>query len=195
MVDSQIETVKDIFTSGGEPPVKELTEAETRDNFTRIKKFIEKAGVQWNFGWDFLIGKLIDALGDKIPDIVGEAWSKYEELKEFTDKDKYPPEKPFPYDFDKHTITSEYNPYIEISLKNTPIKEKIEFNIALSLIISGINLEIQGGRIMKVQFGSCKGRGVIKCKGIEVVKKDTGTFKLLEPISLGKGIPIPKLSG
>jgi hypothetical protein len=193
MATNTIETVTDIFKSGVDIPPQELADTDMDADMADIKKRVEQdAGVKWGLSWDFLVGKLIDALGDKIPDIIGKAWAKFKEIQEYTDEEKYPPETPSLVPLFERTVTAEFQPHIEIKFKNVPLPMKINFDIELSLVIKGVNLQIQGGKIAGIRGGSCMGSGVIKWKGIKIVSKETPEFNLPGRFDFEKALAIPK---
>jgi hypothetical protein len=192
MTENEILTLNQFFSSEQEPSMKRLTKTEEQDNLAEIKKLIsDKAKVLWPLACDFIFKKLMGALDDNISDIMIEAWGKYKEIIEYADVKKHPPDEANLVPLDEHTISTEYNPEIEITFKNIPLTKTIHFNITVSLIVNGIILEIQGGKIMKVNIGTCKGSGSIKCEGFEILKKETSPFTLAGPIDLGQGITIP----
>ena len=187
-------TMSQFFASGTKSSPKELTKAESDENIAKIKECIcKEVKVLWPAACGFIIRELLSKLDTKIKDVLLDAWKQYEDIVKFTDEKEYPPDKKYKVSLVKHTIKSEHKPTVEILFDNQPTDPRIEFNVTLTLEIEGIVLEIQGGKIMNIETGSCKGGGTLKCKGLLILKRETKPFTLPGVIPLGKGIPIPKI--
>ncbi len=132
------------------------------------------------------VGELLDI---DLADIFVRAWNKYRILKDYADPDKHPPEETILAPLGEHTIKSEQRPYIEIFLNEARLAT-ITFQISLSLVLKGIILKIQGGRITEILTGSCQGKGSIKCENQVLFEGETESVVLPGSIKLGNGIAI-----
>jgi hypothetical protein len=108
------------------------------------------------------LNELLDKV-DIIEDILAVTWSKSEELFDYLDTEKHPPDEVCMLPLTEHEITSEHAPSIEPYMKDQSLGKFI-FNIGVNLMIQGVILEIQGGKIKKVHIGSCVGSGSIGCQ-------------------------------
>jgi len=194
MKDNETVTLSRFFSSETKSSTKELMKAESHDNVADIKEIIkEQVKVPWPVACGFILRKFMEALDTKVSDVMIEAWKKYKDIVQYTDEKKYPPDETYCVSLAEHTIESVHKPYLEILFDNQPVGKRIKFEIKIFLTVEGIALEIQGGKIMKVHTGSCKGGGSIKLEDFTILEKETKSFTLPGSISLGQGIPIPKL--
>jgi len=194
MTDNEVITLNQLLSSKAELSAKELKKAESRENVARIKDIIKKeVKARWPVAFGFILKKLMESLDPKVSDVMIAAWKKYQDIVQFTDEKKYPPDKTYLVSLAEHTMESTYNPTIEILFNNQKVSE-ISFEIKVYLKIEGINLEIQGGKIMKIHTGSCKGGGSVKLEDLTILEKETESFTLPGSIILGKGITIPKVT-
>ena len=186
-------TLNQIFTPE-KLSTKQLTDAIPGDKLSVLKeRLIKEARVAWPLACNLIVGKIGDLLNISVPDIMIAAWNKYRTLAQYTDKEKYPPDETYIVTLAEHTVTSEHSPSIEIIFNNVPI-DKIDFDITFSLTFSGINLKIQDGKIMEVMTGTCKGNATVQCENKTIFEKETKSYTLPGSISLGGGVPIPKLA-
>jgi len=174
---------------------EQLSVIESSQNTSAIKGKVTEAKVKWPVAFDTVVKKIPDILNISIPDIIISAFKKYGILLKYLDRNKYPPDEVFLVSMAERTIKSEHRPYIYIEiLINGQTVGKIEFEISLSLVLNGIILKIQDGKIKEVTTGTCKGEGIIKCGNLEILKKETESISLPGSIPLGEGIPIiPKM--
>jgi hypothetical protein len=150
---------------------------------------LKEAKVKWPVAFDIIVKKITDILDIGILDIMVMAWNKYRMLLKYADREKYPPGETLLVPLVEHTIKSEHRPFIEILINDKPVG-KVEFNITISLMLKGIILKIQDGKIKGVTTGTCKGKGTIKCENIVILEKETAPISLPGSIDLGEGIPI-----
>lgn len=77
----------------------------------------------------------------------------------------------------EHTIRSEHRPYIEVRIRNVPVK-KIEFVIKLTFKLKGFVLKIKAGEIEEMLTGQCEVEGKVDYSGLTIAEKK------LSPIAL-----------
>ena len=131
--------------------------------------------------------KVGELLNIDLADILVRAWMKYQALKDYTDTGKHLPEETILLPLGEHTIVSEQRPYIEIFLNETRLTT-IDFVISLSLVLKGIILKIQGGRITEILTGSYQGKGSISCENQVLFEGENKSMVLPGSIKLGNGI-------
>jgi hypothetical protein len=190
MSDSQI-TLKQFFSPEKKLSPKSLSSLELSKKFASLKKKIWKeTKVKGPLILDSIIKKTIDMLDIKVLDIMVKAWNKYKILLKYLDKEKYPPDETFLVPLAEHTINSEHRPSIDILINDQPVGN-IEFSITFSIMLEGIILKIQDGKIKGINTGTCKGKGTLKCENVVILEKKTASIPLPGSIDLGEGIPIP----
>jgi hypothetical protein len=121
------------------------------------------------------------------------AWNKYGEILKYSDSKKYPHEETFVVPLAEHTVISEHEPSLQLTLNKMPLGE-IELDVRLALHLKGVLLNIKEGRIMAVTLGSCKGEGSVKYDDICLFERTSETFKLPGFVELEKGIPLHETS-
>ncbi len=132
---------------------------------------------------------LDDLLGIEVSDILLRAWKKYENLGRYNDPLRYPPDQLFLVPLTEHTISSKHKPALEIAAGKL-FKKTIPFDIALELELTGFMLEIQGGKIITILTGECRGKGTVSCMGTLLLNRESEEIRLPGSIALGDGIPI-----
>ena len=183
-------TLYSFFSNDKKAFLTHLPKAEPSEKITSIKsKSQDEHQVEWRKLSGMIEEKIDDLLDIPIPDILQRAWKKRKEMLKYTDKDKYPPEVTSMVNLLDHTIKSEHNPYLEVKINGNLIG-KIDFHIVLSLVIKGILLKIQDGKITEITTGTIKGKGSVKCEDYVILEKESETFNLPGSINLGDGIPI-----
>jgi hypothetical protein len=190
MTDSSQVTLNQFFAPEKGLSRKSLSRVGSSAGVSSLKeKLLSEARVQWPLAFEIIMKKVGDVLNIGISDIIGTAWSKYEILLKYLDKEKYPPDETFLVTMAEHEITSEHRPFLEILLNDRPIG-KIDFEITVSLMIEGIKLEIQDGRIKKLLAGTCKGEGTVKCENQLILNRTTRPVSLPGTVDFKAGIPI-----
>lgn len=164
---------------------------EATNTFRSLKEVLRKEAkdIPWPFAYDTIINKIDGLLNISLTDIMFAAWRKYGTLLKYCDKEKYKPDESLFEPLAEHTITSSHKPYIEVLVHDQSVG-RIDFTVYLSLILKGFILEIQDGKIMEIQTGSCQGTGEIKCEEFPILEKKTQPYPIPGVIHLGKGIPI-----
>ena len=75
-----------------------------------------------------------------------------------SDPAKYPPEDVVVVPLTKHKVESKHHPYLELSVDGKALG-RLPFEIDLALTLEGVELTIQGGRIIEDQDGQDARRG------------------------------------
>jgi hypothetical protein len=125
----------------------------------------------------------------KIEDVLLPAWKKYLSLRKYLDKDKYPPETTSMVPVAEHTVKSEHHPFLELLLNDTPVG-RIDFTIAVTLVVKGMILVIRDGKIRGIKTGECRAKGTVSCENIVIVEKISEIVVLPGTIACDEGIPI-----
>lgn len=134
-----------------------------------------------------VIAKLSDELLKiEVVDILVATWKKNEELAEYLDQKKHPPDQVNLVPLFDHTIESEHEPSIEIRLGETPL-QNLQFTVVLELELEGVLLKIQDRKIKEIKLGACKGKGEIKYKETTLVEKETQSVNLPSLIVFHEG--------
>lgn len=136
-----------------------------------------------------MLKQLSDLLHIDIRAILVSAWSKSDEFLDYIDPDKYPPDEKILVPLVEHTITSEHSPSLKSFINQIPIGE-IKFHVDLELVLKGVILKIQNGKIMEVTVGSCDGKGEVKVGDEILLERESSPWELPGSIDLGDGIPI-----
>lgn len=182
-------TLNEFFFSRKKLWREQLSLIESSQNMSVIKDKVTEAKVKWPVAFDTIVNKIPDLLNVNISGIIISAFKKYGILLKYLDREKYPPDEVFLVSMAERTIKSEHRPSIEILISGQTVG-KIEFNITISLVLNGIILKIQDGKIKEISTGTCKGKGSIKYENFEIVRKETESIPLPGSIPLGEGIPI-----
>ncbi len=135
-------------------------------------------------------GQLETLLDIRLVDIILGGWAKYDALRDYADPAKHPPEEICLVPLAKHEIKSLHEPYVEI-LMNEKAVGRIPFRIELALVLEGVLLKVQGGRIWALQAGRCRARGRVSCGKKILVERKTEPFDLPGTLAFPKGVAIP----
>lgn len=189
MLDDQT-TLADFFVST-ETTDERLEELEGDALVADLRAKLAKQfdGLRWSAVWDAVKGQLDRLLEIRFVDILLGAWTKYDALREYCDPDLHAPEETHLVPLVEHSVTSTHQPAVEIEIGEL-FREKIPFEIALTLNLSGMLLQVRGGKILKVYTGRCQGSGSVKCSGIVVFEKETSSIQLPGVMELGDGVAI-----
>lgn len=163
-----------------------LGEAEAMAGL-REKVFAQLTTKHWPNVVSGLADKAKDLFDVDIGWLLVNGWNKYEEIREYGDPEKYPPNETKLVPLGKHSMNIGYSPYLEVMFNDQPIA-KIVFDASLTFDLEGFVLTIQNGKIMKVHTGSCEGKGKIEFKKHLLVERVLAKFALPGEFDLGEGI-------
>lgn len=155
----------------------EVSELERDKKISSLKNEIIKKEPQlkWKNVWEEIIGTSTQLLQLNLSVILEKAWEKYEEVSKYLNVNTYGKNDVFLIPLLEHTITSEHHPKIEISLGETQLGY-INFDLLLSLKLSGILLKISGGKIQGVKSGKCSSSASFSCEGIVLFQDESSEF-------------------
>lgn len=161
---------------------------EFNDIKARIQQELTGFQVPPSF-YELVIRQLTDGLNIGVGNLLVGAWRKRQEILQYRDLQKYPPDEAHVVPLIEHTVTSKHTPTIQPVVNNVPLKE-IKFDVFLKLKIKGAMLKIKGGKIMEILVGSCTGSGSIAYAGYAILKKETAPFNFPASMVLEEGIAL-----
>lgn len=178
-------TISDVFElpKNGEPDPK-------TDRWDAVQKRIkeEVKDVKFPAALSDLGPKICELFDVPLPNVLVASWKKVDELRARLEKTRNAPDKVEYLELAQHVINCEQKPYLEMRLKNMPLK-KIVFTVKLVFTLKGFVLKIQGGAIQEIQTGACEVKGTISYAGQVIVEKK------LAPIRLPGTLPVPAALG
>jgi hypothetical protein len=130
-----------------------------------------------------LAGKLKSLLQIDLSDIFVTAWNKSGTLRQHLEKSAQSPGKEIFLQLAEHKIASTHRPHVSLMKDGVEIA-KVDFEVALELVLQGAVLRLLDGAIQDVQTGRVKGKGSVKCFGAVIVEKEIqpkaipGTLKI-----------------
>ena len=159
----------------------------------RLEAFRERMkeqlkGIRWPATMPELSGKIGELLDIEIPDIMLSAWKKLDALKKSLDESRNALEEKIYLELAEHTIAADLHPYVEIRIKNIPVK-KIEFTVKVALAVKGVILKLLNGRIREIRTGTCEVKGTVEYGDLVIAEK------ALEPIELPGSIELDESEG
>ncbi|OLD62365.1 MAG: hypothetical protein AUI53_01665 [Acidobacteria bacterium 13_1_40CM_2_60_7] len=162
----------------------------------QIKQAIQKNSrvIQWGWIRDLIAKKLPELLDMNVLDVVLDAWKKYMQLEQYTDRQKYRADETILVPLAEHTLKSEHHPYVEILLKEQPVG-RIVFDLEFSLTLDGFVLKIQDGMIQEIQAGSAKGDGSLSLGEAVILKRELAPVHFPGHIHFDKGVALPGRRG
>jgi len=157
---------------------EKVSEIEIKENISELKRKITQkdARLKWKNVLDEVFATSSKLLNIGLKEILESAWSKYEEVKKYLDEDKFDTDETFLIPLVKHTIVSNHNPKIEIRIGEIYVGE-IDFELNLELILSGIILKINQGKIQGVKAGKCRSKGIFACEGIALFEDSSSELE------------------
>jgi len=185
-------TLLDLFAGGGRRlALAPHLEIEESASVARIKEALTAGtrGFSWKAAKTEILEKVDELLNVDMATVMGRAWKKFSKLLDYTDPKRYPPDHVYLVPLAEHVIRSRHRPSLEILLDGKQVGQ-IEIALDVSLTLKGFILKIQGGRIMAIHCGECRGAGSVKCEDLVLVEKKSESFRLPGTIDLGEGIPI-----
>src|SRR2546430_1056828 len=132
--------------------------------------------------------KICELFNVPLPNVLVTSWKKVGNLQAVLEKSRNSPDEVMYLELAQHSINCEQKPYIEMRIKELPVK-KIEFTVKLLFNLKGFVLKIQGGAIEEMQTGVCEVKGTISFAGQVIVEKK------LSPITLPGCIQVSSLIG
>jgi hypothetical protein len=118
-----------------------------------------------------------------LADIFVAAWNKSGTLRQHLEKSAHSPGKEIFLQLAEHKIVSRHAPHVSLMKEGAEIG-RVEFEVALELVLQGAVLRLLDGAIQDVQIGRVKGKATVKCSGAVIVEKEIqptavpGTLKI-----------------
>jgi len=172
-------------------PQDRLSSIESTERLTLLRRSItgEARQIRWPVAFDEIMEKVKDILNIDLADIMVGAWKKRQEISKYADTQKYPPGDTFLVPLFEHTVVSKHTPRIEVLVNGMEVG-RILFEIDVALTLEGAILRIDGGSILGVSTGRCRGKGAIKCEGVTLLDKEPRPFQLPGSLPFDPAIPI-----
>jgi hypothetical protein len=186
-------TLKEFFTARSKSgPAEIKSRLEKNDRIAPLREKVSNTGGKpgWSMALEEIYGKTADLLDISMLDLLVGAWSTYQGLKKYRDREKYPPTQSILVPLAEHTITSEHHPHLEIFINDEPAGT-IGFEIRLTFFARGVILLIQDGRIKGAKTGEIRGKGSLACEGTLLLEQDFRPIPLPGSAELKEGIRIP----
>lgn len=155
-----------------------IKKIEIHDKISELRKKINQK--ESRLKWAKVLEEILETgnkfLSTSLKDILERGWQNYDEIKKYFDTDEFNSDESFLIPLARHTIVSEHHPNIEIRLAETYLG-KIDFEIHLELLLSGIILKIGQGKIQGVKAGKCQSKGYFSCEGIPLFQSESADFE------------------
>ncbi len=185
-------TLNQIFDWGGKKlPEDKASKIESTHNVLSLRETVSKEiqGINWQVAFGEIVGRVGDLLNIDMSDVMVRAWNESGILNKYLDRDSYDPTETVLVPLAEQTIKSTHHPYIEILINERSVG-KIDFDIEVAIVVKGIVLKVQDGKVKQIMTGTVKGKGTITCAGLTIADRELKTLQLPGVIDLGEGIPI-----
>lgn len=124
-----------------------------------------------------LAEKVAAMLDIELPDLLVAAWKKQVQVADILEQSHASPEETFYVELVEHTVESEHQPTIELSVREVVVK-KMEFLLSLVLTLRGIILEIKAGTIREIQTGECTFEGRLNYRDLTLLQRASSPLHL-----------------
>lgn len=185
-------TMREMFElENGKAPAMQKTALDTSKTAMELREQLTKKWrlIQWGAVRDVLFDKAVEMLDIPLLTFLLPAWKKYRDIMEFADSQKYPPNETELVSLAEHTIKVEHHPYLQVTYRGAEIpRARLEFTLKADLILHGIILRIQGGKIIAIQGGALSGSGELLLETESIIKKQFGSYELPGRVDLKDGI-------
>ena len=134
---------------------------------------------------------IMKSLDIALDDILGRAWSGWEDLRQYADPKQTPPEDINVVPVISQSIKSEHRPSVDVIVRG--VKDPVyQFDIVVSvqLDVKGVNLTVQDGMIQEIELASMKLSGWVKLGNDKILEKEAaqvnipGVMRLAKPIRI-----------
>jgi hypothetical protein len=184
-------TVADFFARDAEAFSRTPLPAEAAEAVKQDLGALDRAALEALAMTD-LLRSLYDALDPRLDDILRSAWGSLNQLQEYRDAHKHPPEETSNVRFGRHKVTSKHHPTVEILLNEKAVAS-LTFDVLLTLQVSATTLVVRAGRIWQARGTEFQGEAALSYRGFTLIRKSTEKFSLPGAIDFSDGIPIPPL--
>jgi hypothetical protein len=121
--------------------------------------------------------KISQALDISLVGIMLRAWKEYGEVKTALHDDPGNSAKTTLVPLLEHTIESSHDPSVSITRGGATLI-KISFSVSLEILVEGLILKVQNGRIEEVEAGRFTASGTLSCEGVPL------SVQKLQPLNL-----------
>lgn len=187
----QLLTVKQFFAAG-DVSAEQLAKLAQSESFKSLRETLSRKAVGFKLPESFyeqMFKQVLDLMDLRIPEQMGSAWSRYQELRKYRDPEEYPPDETFLVPLAEHTIHLDYAPSIEPLVNDVSLGE-VSFAVSLEATLKGAILKIQAGRILEIAVGSCEAKGSIAWEDVTLLERETEPIALPGVMDLEDGILI-----
>jgi hypothetical protein len=174
----------DLITPNEEEATERIREAMSRKRLTIATGGTETLAA---FGLRAMSGALARNLKPllqiDLSDIFVAGWNKSGTLRQHLEKSAHSPGKEIFLQLAEHKIVSTHLPHVSLMKDGAEIA-RVEFEVAVELVLQGAVVRLLDGAIQDVQTGRVKGKGTVKCFGAVIVEKEIqptaipGTLKI-----------------
>ena len=187
----QLLTVKQFFAAG-DVSAEQLARLAQSESFKSLRETLSRKAAGFKLPESFyeqMFKQVLDLMDLRIPEQMGSAWSRYQELRKYRDPEEYPPDETFLVPLAEHTIHLDYAPSIEALVNDVSLGE-VSFAVSLETTLKGAILKIQAGRILEIAVGSCEAKGSIAWEDVTLLERETEPIALPGVMDLEDGILI-----
>jgi hypothetical protein len=154
--------IGDLFPSGLAPV------GESVANELRREGGAGSAGIAWEMVQDEAAARLKEVLDLDVLELIGQAWRKARELREYADPLKHPPEETSIVHLGEHAVTCEVHPVLAVR----------RFTVNLVAKFKSAALTIRGGAIRAVAPGVCAAVAELKYRSVSLKREETPELRL-----------------
>jgi hypothetical protein len=160
-------TLKAFFVDGALPPPGETTLAELADKTPGGTEALKAAVSE----------AMEEIFGAPLADMLQTSWGKVEGLSKALATSRKDPKTVVPFPLLDHTVNTVHTPTIEVHFGRKRLAE-LPLEIELNLVLKGVALDLQDGRIAGIRSGECSGQGVCTFAGHTLIERKTSAIPL-----------------
>lgn len=183
-------TLGEALTANQDSPF-DLEDPSIAEGIDKAKKELDKENKKFSPGaiGGALNRAVMTALDIALDDILGQAWSGWQEIREYADPEQTPPDDINVVPVSDHTIESVHEPSVDVVVRGVKV-HSFTFNVAARIDVQGVNLVVQRGMIQEIRLASLKIGGSIKLRDRTLLEKDVAKVEIPGVMRLENPIPI-----
>ncbi len=183
-------TLGEALTANQDSPF-DLEDPSIAEGIDKAKKELDKENKKFSPGaiGGALNRAVMTALDIALDDILGQAWSGWQEIREYADPEQTPPDDINVVPVSNHTIESVHEPSVDVVVRGVKV-HSFTFNVAARIDVQGVNLVVQRGMIQEIRLASLKIGGSIKLRDRTLLEKDVAKVEIPGVMRLENPIPI-----
>lgn len=124
-----------------------------------------------------LAGSLDEMFGVGLGSVLESSWGKLTSLQDSFASTRLDPSKVVRVPLLDHKVTTRHQPHIDLMLGGKPLT-RLTFDIALTLDLRGVQLDVRNGGIHGLTAGEAQGEGTFALGGQTLLKKATPALAL-----------------